>query len=289
MDLVSEVVLTIHGVQSRGEWQLRVAPELSGIDGLVYDPHVYGRFAFWKVLIAPLRKREVRKFYTKISECQERFPAVAPSIIAHSFGTYIVSQALKTFPSIKVNRVIFCGSIVDRDYDWATLVNNGRVLKIRNEVAGRDRVVALFQWRVMRALVPETGASGTCRFNTSLAEVEQQEFHGYEHSSHFIANSHCRCYWVPFLRGTLDFRDLCAICTDENDPKRGQAFAAFCALYDPPLRTIVHMTFPNRSEEQLSDILKLLRREVIVHGAMGTRKFDELAYRFAVALRRHVS
>lgn len=49
-------------------------------------------------------------------------------MIAHSFGTYIVSRTLEQYPSTKLDRLILCGSIIHKDFDCETLLGSRRVL-----------------------------------------------------------------------------------------------------------------------------------------------------------------
>jgi pimeloyl-ACP methyl ester carboxylesterase len=284
--LVSELVLSIHGVECEGEWQLRITPELGGIDGLVHYPHVYGQFRFWKVLRPSSRERQINALYVLLDQLQKQYDGVRPSVIAHSFGTYLVSRVLATYPSVDLDRVILCGSIVDSRFDWAGLIANGRVRKVRNEVAGKDPVVRLFRFRLMRRLVPHTGPTGVDRFTTKAEGFEQQSFPQFKHSSHFVADAHCRKYWIPFLRQTRAFRDLCAACHDSTHPAHAKAQAEFAALYDAQIRHAVTVMFRERSEAQWSDYVELIREDILREGENGKRTFDELLDRYVRALRK---
>jgi hypothetical protein len=61
-----------------------------------------------------------------------------PRIIAHSFGTYLVARALELNPELKFDRVIFCGSIVRRDYPWSRIIAAGQVGRVLNDYGDRD-------------------------------------------------------------------------------------------------------------------------------------------------------
>ena len=39
------------------------------------------------------------------------------SYIGHSNGTYILASALDRYPSLRVNQIVFAGSVVRTDYD----------------------------------------------------------------------------------------------------------------------------------------------------------------------------
>jgi hypothetical protein len=287
-ELVKEIVLTVHGVGSGIAWQLQITPEFGGIEGFVHHPHHYGRFPFWNVLIAGRRDAQVDAFRRKLESLREKHPNVRPSVVAHSFGTYIVCRALMS-EVIELDRLVLCGSIVSRDYDWSAVIGK-HVNKVRNEVAGSDRVVRMFRWRVLRLLVPHSGPSGIDSFTAAATNFEQQVFPAHFHSSHFVANDHCRRYWMPFLRGTRDFQAHCSRCLNGGDPGQDRAYTEFMGTYDPAIKTAIRQAFAStrRSERQLTDYLNIVRTDVITYGAQGLRRFDELTDIFTRSLRHHV-
>lgn len=284
MQALEQIVITIHGVESRGEWMDQVHPELTGIDDLKHYPHYYGRFRFWNVARFRHRGREIRKFYSEYSRVRELHSDMAPSVIAHSFGTHIISQALLKFPSIEFDRVILCGSIVSRDYDWNTLVRSGRVGRIRNEVARNDSVVRLFRRRLMRVLVPGTGPSGIDKFTARCEQLEQPVFE-FEHSSHFVTNDHCRTFWIPFIRGTEALKELCQRCRGPGEDSRA-ANEKFNLEYSSRIEAGVRRLFHYRSPsaEQIRDYCQIVRHRVIEKGVLGRLNGEQLIRREALAL-----
>jgi pimeloyl-ACP methyl ester carboxylesterase len=286
--LVKEVVVTVHGVESHGEWQAMVTPAFGGIEGLVHVPHVYGPFGFWKAGVWLFRDREADRFYRHISALRQEYPHVRPSVIAHSFGTYIVSQALAKYPAIELDAVVLCGSIVDRNYDWATLLRGGRVRKVRNETSGDDTVVRMFTVPMVRMLIPASGPSGIAGFSQASAGLEQQHFENYEHSSSLLSTLHCQTYWFPFLRETQSFRDLCRRCADKHHPERDAALEEFSALYDGAIRRAITLAFGEASAPEWLAYHRVIRKWVILEGATGQRNFDELLNLYVRALLEHV-
>jgi serine/threonine-protein kinase len=288
MAIVDEVVISLHGVESQGAWQAKITPALSGIHGLIHEPHIYGRFRFWKVLIGPLRTREVNRLYKKLSDLRDKHPHVQPSVIAHSFGTYLVSRMLITHPEIRLNRVVLCGSIIERDYNWERLFAAEQVRKVRNELAGLDPVVALFRYRIMRFLIPHTGASGIDKFIRTIEGLEEHPFEQFSHSSHFVAEIHCRSHWVPFVRGTREFMELCQHCIDPGNPNRPDARREFTDLYYSAIVKAVKIAFPQRSNARVTDYAAVVRELVVNEGARGERSFGELVEIFTRALMQNV-
>ena len=66
-----------------------------------------------------------------------------PSVIAHSFGTYLVTRALSDFEGARLHALILFGSIVSETFDWATMVARGQVTwtRMRNEVGAHAAAV----------------------------------------------------------------------------------------------------------------------------------------------------
>src|SRR5688500_11920456 len=100
LDEVRLLVVSVHGVESRGEWQRLVDPVFSGIHGLKHRAHVFGRFRFVNILVGPLRRWQIDKFHRQLSDWRKMHGGIRPSVVAHSFGTYIVTRALATYPTI---------------------------------------------------------------------------------------------------------------------------------------------------------------------------------------------
>lgn len=291
LNLINELVVSIHGVESRGQWQIQITPELSGIEGFVHDPHLYGRFPFWKILFKRSRQKEIDKFYDRLNRFSEHYPNVRPSIIAHSFGTYIVSQAIINYEAIHIDKLILCGSIINHEYGWQKLFDDERIRRVRNEVAKKDKVVALFNWKLMRRLVPNAGTSGIKPFKNDISNFEEQVFQGYTHSSHFIANMHCRVFWLPFLRGTTDFRNLCNLCMSSDADKQQKALSEFDERYKSAIKGAIRFAFTNRrvTKRQLDDYFKIIHRDIVQEGAIGKRTFEELLRIFTFTLKTNVA
>src|SRR6266576_3024215 len=170
MSANDEVVITIHGVETLGQWQNEVHPLLTGLPGFFHHPYNYSKFAWWQVALPVFKERAIERFVQMYSSLRDQHPGVVPSVIAHSFGTYVISRALREF-GIAIDRVVLCGSIVDRRYDWARLIRRGQVRGIRNEIASKDRLVRMFRSPAMRALVPGSGSSGVDGFSWRLPQL----------------------------------------------------------------------------------------------------------------------
>jgi hypothetical protein len=119
-----------------------------------------------------------------------------PSVVAHSFGTYILGYTLLRFDFIRFNKVILCGSILPRDFPWDKLIEAGRVQAVRNEYGVRDPWV-----KRVSCFVRGTGPSGASGFTCRHDRLEQEEF-DYDHGEYF-GKDHMEDRWVPFLNRPL--------------------------------------------------------------------------------------
>jgi hypothetical protein len=126
--------------------------------------------------------RELRTLRTK-------YPNADISIVAHSFGTYIVSQILSEETDIQIHRLQLCGSIISLKYRWDKVVS--RITgKVVNDAGTSD------YWPVMASLLSwGYGASGVFGFKTISVK---DRYHDCGHSD-FFSDEHMSKYWVPLL------------------------------------------------------------------------------------------
>lgn len=120
-------------------------------------------------------------------------PCKRPSIIAHSFGTFLVGYAMLKYEYMRYDKMILCGSILPRDFDWRLLLTRDQVNIVRNEYGLRDVWTKTAPW-----LVGNTGDSGARGFTFVGAGFEQRDFSLHKHSD-FFSRGHMSKYWLPLL------------------------------------------------------------------------------------------
>jgi hypothetical protein len=76
----------------------------------------------------------------------------------------MVARALDDYPAARFRNVLFAGSVVRRNYDWAALLSTNRVRKVLNLVATRDAVVALFPMGLEPLSLFDLGGAGFAGF-----------------------------------------------------------------------------------------------------------------------------
>ena len=80
----------------------------------------FDAFRFW----FPFRTRNkpIERVYTQIrvafQKSRKTDPNARLSIIAHSFGTYIIGEILKRGFDLQLHRLILCGSVLPQDFPW---------------------------------------------------------------------------------------------------------------------------------------------------------------------------
>ncbi|HEV2198462.1 MAG TPA: hypothetical protein VGR73_01480 [Bryobacteraceae bacterium] len=187
------VVMSIHGIRTRGAWQKMLTSELNEA-GFKHEPLDYGFFRAVQLLIPRVRAAQVRWFleeYTRIRQPPER----AVSVIAHSFGTYIIAGALEKYSEMKLDSIILCGSIVRRDYPWSRLVVD-QVRCVLNDYGRLDVVCKVAEW-----FIADAGPSGAKPFTDDAGGRVQQRFRPrFRHSDYFYRLNYQQT-WIPFLQG----------------------------------------------------------------------------------------
>jgi hypothetical protein len=125
--LARPVVITVHGIRTHARWQKELDSCLANAD-FVPESLDYGWFSALLFVFKSQRDKKVQWFRDKYQDLSAMYPGTVPSVIAHSFGTYIISKAIREYrPIIKFDRVILCGSIVQEDLPWSQVIQGGLV------------------------------------------------------------------------------------------------------------------------------------------------------------------
>ncbi|HEX8171986.1 MAG TPA: hypothetical protein VF824_15725 [Thermoanaerobaculia bacterium] len=274
------VVISIHGLESEGTWQRQIDPSFQGIHDLHYRRHEYGRFRAWKAIVPFIVGGEVKRFadfYARVF----RETGVVPSVIAHSLGTWILSQALVQYPTIRFRNVILCGSVIDRDYDWPNLIDQGRVYRVRNEMSVDDEVVRLFRSPFFRFLLADSGPSGLDGFTREHHKVSNVRFN-FGHTGFFLMLTHCDRYWRPYICENEDVAALCDRCM--YGPNEAEAMETLRRFYRPELVRKLHEFFPKAPEAKVEGLADASLPLYIQRGATGKYDAVQLAWFLAYEL-----
>lgn len=205
----SIVLLLVHGIQTDGAWQKLVSNELDDIDNLNVVELGYECVTAAQ-LVSPFRSAPVNKITDDIRDVKRREPQARLMVIAHSFGSYIVSEILKKSSDISFEKIIFCGSIVPRNYPWARYAPNMKQGSIINDVGTKDIYPVVATCSSLGY-----GASGFRGFQNSLV---LDRYFPYGHSTFFDKKrKHIKRFWRPFIENGKIRKSL----WDVRKPKTG--------------------------------------------------------------------
>jgi hypothetical protein len=187
------VVITLHGIKTRGVWQKELIPILHDA-GYKTVPLDYGNFLALQLIIPSQRQKKIDWFRDKYDQVCDRERVARPSVIAHSFGTYLVARAMQKYSPVKFDRVIFCGAIVQKEYPWNNLFSNDQIRAVLNDFGRMDFWAGIVTW-----CVADAGASGREGFSEladgKVSQIEHPEFH---HGDYFFIGNY-KDSWIPFL------------------------------------------------------------------------------------------
>lgn len=175
---VRTIVFVLHGIRDLGEWSSEFETELRAhnvADLRIVSPR-YGYLGMGPFLLPAVRAKYVRWFMDEYTQTLARYPNVKRAGIkffGHSNGTYLLADALANYRSMRIDRIVFAGSVVPRAYDWNGVLSSGQVAKVRNYVGTTDWVVALFprlfEWWPTRWLGNRLGSAGFAGFDAGGA------------------------------------------------------------------------------------------------------------------------
>ena len=195
------VVTSLHGFNTHGKWQLKFGDTFSSRGIKVYTFN-YG-YKFFSCLIPGFKKGLVKRFYEEYSLLTKNRDYnidlknlnLRPSIVVHSLGSYILCASMLKYPDILFDKIIICGSIVNKNYDWDLIFNRNQAFYVRNEYSPKDKVVR-WGWVLSRNFGSESGWKG---FNFNSHLFTEEKFDHFDHGS-FFDGSHMSQFWIPFLQ-----------------------------------------------------------------------------------------
>jgi hypothetical protein len=194
------LVILVHGINTRALWMSEVKPALERA-GFSVGQTSFGKYHLLRFL-SPLRSGRriaIARVLGDIRTARESykhsigFYPPKMSVIAHSFGTYVIATILQDVSDLEWERVIFCGSVVREDFEFQEALKRFRH-PLLNEIGTKDYWPALAEsagWGY--------GSVGSTGFNRP--PVETRWHSGFSHSD-FLTDSFCTEYWVPFIQGS---------------------------------------------------------------------------------------
>lgn len=198
------VLVSIHGLLSRAEWNKEIAPIASSQDW-IFAPYTYDTNKPDLLFRSGKRASVVDDFRDWIYELTNRFEAEI-SIIAHSFGTYIIAAYLEGFinneeyPPVVFNSIILTGSILNKDFDWEKY-RGYSVGSVYNTIAPNDEYVKYMPETVLKKYIGMSqifGRSGVEKFESKSPMLTQTSGKIFNHTN-TIKRDVIETKWMPFL------------------------------------------------------------------------------------------
>jgi hypothetical protein len=186
------IVVIVHGIRDFALWQNSVRSVLEGA-GFEVEATNYGRLNLVQFLL-PLRyfrKRAIATVWRQIRIVRQNKPQSPISVVAHSFGTFVISHLMKENFDIEFHRIIFCGSVVPYGFEYEQ-IQNRFTPPIINEVGTRDIWPAMAE-----SITWGYGSAGTYGFRRPLV---RDRWHNGARHGYFLDRSFCEQFWVPFLK-----------------------------------------------------------------------------------------
>jgi hypothetical protein len=197
------VVYSVHGILTFGDWQkdldqLFIESGMKIVRHVIYKYYLYPLRHF---LRTKKRTLEVEKLKNELFSFAERNPEVKICLVGHSFGTYIIAEALRTMPeSINIDKIILSGSVLKPNYDWGKIIKKHKINSIINECASRDYALMCAHF-----FAKGLGLGGIEGFGNEGGVVKNRYLDG-GHSIFFTTKTLQE--WVEHLYGTkLSFKD----------------------------------------------------------------------------------
>ncbi|EPN5005461.1 hypothetical protein ACT0GK_003207 [Vibrio parahaemolyticus] len=144
VDFDSNVVVTIHGIRTYGDWQ-------SKLESLIDDEYIVKSYAYnfhsaIDFFSEKSSQEEIHLFNRCLDNIQEQYPLAKIHIVSHSFGTYIAFHALLNRSTrLDIGNVIFSGSVLKPEQDIDSLYKKHNIDKVVNDCSLIDFPLLLAQ------------------------------------------------------------------------------------------------------------------------------------------------
>ncbi|WGR72937.1 MULTISPECIES: hypothetical protein [unclassified Bradyrhizobium] len=187
----ADYVYSLHGIRTNAFWQTQLEQQIEKSTGFEAGARNYMRFStVMFVLKIIFAAKPLRLVEGDLLDLQERYRV---NVIAHSFGTWLLFNALRENNKLRVHNIIMCGSIFPRASSaWRQLkYGTGQISgNIVNFCGARDPFPALAE-----LLSRDYGASGVVGAGDPTVE---DSFHDVGHSG-FLTPEFCSEYWINIL------------------------------------------------------------------------------------------
>lgn len=194
-------LITVHGIRRKHRWYENIPTFIEtqdhNIEVLYFD---YDFFGFGKFLRKKHRENILAKFCEFYND-NITDTTQPPSVIAHSFGTYIVYQAMKKYDVIKFDKIIFCGSILNENTDFRTLIKRKQFNELKNDHGSLEWFLKFTR----RIIDKDCGQAGKVGFKDIPADNKKFILNSESYKSHseYFLPLHMQENWMKYLTNGL--------------------------------------------------------------------------------------
>jgi pimeloyl-ACP methyl ester carboxylesterase len=188
-----DFVYSLHGFRTQALWKSIIEHEIASSTLFPARGRNYLRFGTMKFIMKSIfADKPLRLIETELQTLQQNHRV---SVIAHSFGSWLIQRALEHNPNIVIHNLILCGAITPRGSSlWRQLKCN------RNQITGDIINFSGLQdpWPALAELFSrDFGASGVLGAGDPFVI---DSFHDVSHNG-FLTREFCRSFWTPILQG----------------------------------------------------------------------------------------
>ncbi len=197
------ILVTVHGLLSNAKWNADIAP-IASSQNWVFAPFLYDTNTPDVLINSKKRRQVVNEFRDWIHDIHEKYPYPV-SIIAHSFGTYIIGAYISGFEEflpVQLNTIILTGSILTKEFDWDAF-KGCKVARVLNEIAPNDQWVQHMPKVKWFDKDPLYGNSGVVGFSKKSDILKERKSNIFNHNN-VIKKDIIDKFWLPFLMANKD-------------------------------------------------------------------------------------
>lgn len=195
----TKVVVTIHGINTAGEWQKKLSEKKITTGKVVYKNYKYIHKSPLLLLLPVIRNRIVSHFVSDFRELTREYPNSEFYFFAHSFGTYVLANALEQLNSVNVpdiKVIALAGSVLKRSFKWSNIKSKFNISYIYNDCGVRD-IPLVFSY----LFAPGLGMAGRTGFYGFESGIVKNRFFSGGHSFFEESETFYEDYWIPLLDG----------------------------------------------------------------------------------------
>ena len=192
-----KILVSIHGIRTYGQWQYNLSKEMKKYSRNLESYEVkYGFFDILSFSVPWLRNRKIKQISARVESILAGNADKKIFLVAHSFGTLIVSNALRGAPKDSIEVVLLCGSPISHGQDIDHIISASKMTV--NECGNRDFILVL-----ARILIMGLGDAGRIGFSRENSSKFMNRFFSGGHSLYFrnydAQYSFYEKFWLPIL------------------------------------------------------------------------------------------